>query len=488
MTLRITPINSIGRKTRDYHGIDFDSDATRTKTKIYYDGNGNARVLSEKYSKEAINQIMDTIDIGTEQTIKATPAISKVTKDRVWLTDHTEKYNNIETPDYGNSDAYALRYCLAICHATGWCWMQNGVNTFDLSQSLNRIVISNLDTVYRYASIDLSGGPVVFTFKDMPEKQSDHYVTVQWFDMFGKHVGSQHICDGDTTVAVCREGDSVDGVDHTQIMPETYGVGLVRVQRTVANHWTDPTVNIINTRTADSVSMWNVSPNEYGLPINVGTSGESVRYMLNSMDPDSFTAYTDKLLEYIIDDLNDGDTTTANSFANSESITQSFRVNVVETMKDGREGTRLSNGWIRRTYEDFNDSDWMEAAFRQRSGTWLLPLNIDSCGVEYGVIFFPDREFYFTMPAVNASYFWSFTVYNKLNYMDSTREYTGSQLGLTPGPDGYKIFVTRNRPANLDNAAGEYWLPIIDTSNKVVFRVYGSDGNRVENLSKITLL
>jgi hypothetical protein len=92
------------------------------------------------------------------------------------------------------------------------------------------------------------------------------------------------------------------------------------------------------------------------------------------------------------------------------------------------------------------------------------------------------------MPTVNASYFWSFTVYNKLNYMDSTREYIGSQLGLTPGPDGYKIFVTRNRPANLDNAAGEYWLPTTDTSHRVVYRVYGSDGNRVENISKITLL
>ncbi len=487
MTLRITPINSIGRKTRDYHGIDFDSDATRLKTKIYYNGNGEARVLSEKYSLEAINQIMDSIDTDKEQTITATPAISKVSKDRVWLTDHNEKYNNIETPDYGNSDAYALRYCLAQSHATGWC-TQAGVNTFDINQSLNRVIISNLDTPYRYASIDLSGGPVVFTFNDMPEKQSDHYVTVQWFDMFGKHVGFQHICDGDTTVAVCKEGDSVDGVDHTQILPETYGVGLVRVQRIVSHHWTAPTANIIGTRTADNVSMWNVNPNDYGLPLNVGTSGESVRYMLNAMDPDDFTAYTDKLLEYIIDDLNDDDTAIANEFANSESITQSFRVNVVETMKNEQDGSRLSNGWVRRTYEDYNDSDWMEAAFKQRNGIWLLPLNLDSCGVEYGTLYFPNNEFYFTMPTVNASYFWSFTVYNKLNYMDSTREYIGSQLGLTPGPDGYKIFVTRNRPANLDNAAGEYWLPTTDTSHRVVYRVYGSDGNRVENISKITLL
>ena len=95
MTLRITPINSVGRKTRDYHGIDFDSDATRTKTKIYYDGNGNARVLSEKYSKEAINQIISTINADKEITVKATPAISKVSQEKVWLNTQNEAYSKI---------------------------------------------------------------------------------------------------------------------------------------------------------------------------------------------------------------------------------------------------------------------------------------------------------------------------------------------------------------------------------------------------------
>ena len=136
-------------------------------TKVYYDGNGNARILSEKYSKEAINQIMDTIDAGVEKTITATPAISKVTKDRVWLTDHNEKYNNIETPDYGNSDAYALRYCLAQQHSSSRNWNVD-VNSFAVGESLKRIVIPNLDTQYRIAKIDISGGPVFFTFADMP--------------------------------------------------------------------------------------------------------------------------------------------------------------------------------------------------------------------------------------------------------------------------------------------------------------------------------
>jgi hypothetical protein len=488
MTLRITPITSVGRKTRDYHGIDFDSDATRNKTKVYYDGNGNARILSEKYSKEAINQIMDTIDVGVEQTIKATPAISKITKDRVWLTDHNEKYNNIETPDYGNSDAYALRYCLAQQHSSSRNWNDN-VNSFAVGESLKRIVIPNLDTQYRIAKIDISGGPVVFTFADMPEKSPSHFVSVQWFDMFGNHVGHQLLGNGETRIALIRSGDS-DSVsaDHLQVLPQNYAMGFVRIQRQALTYWSDPTSEQLETRTPDTVSMWNVEPSDYNLNIAIGSAGESIRYMLQAMTPEDFTSYTDKLLEYIFSDLSVEDKALSNSFINDELKTQSFYVNVTEETTRSRRENVLSNGWIQRLYDHYDEDVWIEKALRQRNAILLLPLNDDTSRVEYGLLEMPKKEFYFTFPAINATNFWSFTCYNHLMYLDSINEYTGSQLGLQPGPDGYKIFVTRNRPANLDNSAGEYWLPSTDTSCYINFRVYGSDGNRVENLSKITLL
>ena len=488
MTLRITPINSVGTKTKQIHGIDFDSDATRVKTKLYYDGKGNARVLSSKYSVDAIKSIMNTLDFSEEKTITTTPVISKITKDKLWLNSANMEYSSIPTPTYGNSDAYALRYCLAQQHTSSLGWNTN-INTFAVGEDFNRIVIPNLDTQYRISKVDISGGPIVFTFADMPEKDSDHFVTVQWFDMYGNHVGHHHLGNGETKIAVIRSGDS-DNVtaDYLQELPQNYAMGFIRIQRVVQNYWTEPSVEQINTRTADSPSMWNVEPSDYNLNVGIGTAGDSIRYMLQSMSPQDFTAYTDKLLEYVYNDLNSEDKSLCDSFTNNDLKTQEFYVNVTEETYRSRRESVLQNGWIQRLYDDYDESVWIEKALRQRNAILLLPLNNNSTRVEYGLLEMPEYEFYFTMPTVNASYFWSFTVYNNLMYLDSAREYTGSQLGLRPGPNGYKIFVTRNRPANLNNAAGEYWLPSRSTSRYINFRVYGSDGNRVENLSKITQL
>ena len=498
MTLRITPINSVGRKTRDYHGIDFDSDATRTKTKIYYDGNGNARVLSEKYSKEAINQIISTINADKEITVKATPAISKVSQEKVWLNTQNEAYSKIPDPDYTNTEPYALRWSLATSHATGRVWQGAEKNTFQDAGQYDfgsRVVIAQLDCVYRYANIDLSAGPVVYTFPTNESKRDEHFVTCQWFDLFGRHEGLTHFGDGEVKVVVCREDDDVSDIeaDHIQRMPTDYGAAVCRIQRQCFSGYTQPTSEVISRRTPPENNFWDIEPNDYNLDLaKTSTRGEHVRYAITHMDPNDFTAYTDKLLEFVKPQLNVNEQQICNNFTANEATLQAFRAKQITSATEKVEvPNRLSSGWVSRIYEDYSDSDWDLITARHRTAIWPVPMHAANCNTEYAYMDLPKgKQFYFDMTHFNATYFWSFSLYSKLNYLNGSTYFISSQFGLTPGPNNsYRIFVTHERPASLDNDAGEYWLPLHATdSHRIVYRCYGSDGNRAQALSKITLL
>ena len=497
MTLRITPINSVGKKTRNNHGIDFDSDATRVKTKIYFDGDKNSRVISNDFDLSGIQAINNTLDLDKRNTITVTPAISKVSEEKVWLNTANEAYSKIPEPDYKNTEPYALRFTLAVQHASGWVWQKTNTNTFDDGdqQIFGRAVIAQLDCMYRYASVDISAGPVVFTFNNNDLKNDEHFSTCQWFDMFGRHEGLTHFGDGEVKVVVCRKDDDVSGVDadHVQRISTDYCMALVRVQFQCARGYTIPTSEQINTRTPPENNFWDVDPTDYNLDlIKTNGRGEHVRYSIEPMEIEDFVAYTDKLLEFLNPHLNFDDTLLATNFSADESALQAFRGRQVQCARYEIEPLhRLPSGWYHRIYEHYDDSDWVQVAVRQRTAIWPVPMYLDDCGVEYAHMVLPKgKQFYFEMPHFNVKYFWSFVLYNNLSYLNGYHHWLSSQFGLTPGPNGrYRIYVTHERPASLNNDAGEYWLPLHATdSYRIVYRCYGSDGNRAQSLSKITLL
>lgn len=497
MTLRITPINSAGKKTRDNHGIDFDSDATRIKTKLYYDGVESSRILSKDFDVSGIRVMNDTLDVDTSNTITITPVISRVSEEKLWLNTSNEKYSRIPDPDYTNTEPYALRFTLAVQHATGWVWQKTSTNTFDDGDQkiFGRAVIAQLDCAYRYASVDISAGPVVFTFHNNELKRGEHFVTCQWIDMFGRHEGLTYFGDGEVKVVVCRKDDDVSGIeaDVIQRMSTDYGMALVRIQYQCALGYTPPTSEQINTRTPPENNFWDLNPNDYNVDlIKTNRRGEHIRYSIEPMNTSDFLAYTDKLLEFLQPQLNLDDRLLSTNFEASESNLQSFRGKQVQCARDEIAPPHLlPSGWYHRIYEHYDDSDWVQVAVRQRTAIWPTPMNLDNCGTEYAHMLIPKgKQFYFEMPHYNAKYFWSFSIYNKLSYLNGYNHWLSSQFGLTPGPDNrYRIYVTYERPASLDNDAGEYWLPLHATdSYRIVYRCYGSDGNRAQNLSKITLL